>query len=136
MIETRQMSFEDIKPKRLTKYMQILEIIDKREMTAREIEREMNRKGYSKYFDMNHVRPRLTELVNEYHELVECGTKVDYVTKKNVAVYRKATEEEKMISREYATYTKYLLGGNYGRRTFKRDKRKLQKNKVAKTILL
>lgn len=96
--ETRQMSFEDIKPKRLTKYMQILEIIGNREMTAREIEDEMNKKGYSKYFDMNHVRPRLTELVNEYHELIECGTKVDYVTKKNVAVYRKATEEEKMIA--------------------------------------
>lgn len=96
--ETRQMSFEDVKPKRLTKYMQILEIIDNREMTAREIETEMNRRGYSKYFDMNHVRPRLTELVNEYNELVECGTKVDYVTKKSVAVYRKATKEEKMIA--------------------------------------
>lgn len=98
MIETRQMSFEDIKPKRLTKYMQILEIISDREMTAREIEDEMNKRRYSKYFDMNHVRPRLTELVNEYNELVECGTKVDYVTKKSVAVYRKTTEEEKMIS--------------------------------------
>ena len=96
--ETRQMSFEDIKPKRLTKYMQILEIISDREMTAREIEAEMNRKGYSKYFDMNHVRPRLTELVNEYHELIECETKVDYVTNKSVAVYRKATEQKKMIS--------------------------------------
>lgn len=96
MIETRQMSFEDIKPKRLTKYMQILEIIGNREMTAREIEDEMNKKGYSKYFDMNHVRPRLTELVNEYHELIECRTKVDYVTKKSVAVYKKATEQEKM----------------------------------------
>lgn len=98
MIETRQMSFEDIKPKRLTKYMQILEIINNKEMTAREIEAEMNRKGYSKYFDMNHVRPRLTELTNDYHELVECGTKMDYVTKKSVAVYRKATAEEKMIT--------------------------------------
>ena len=96
MIETRQMSFEDIKPKRLTKYMQILEIISDKEMTAREIEAEMNKHGYSKYFDMNHVRPRLTELVYEYHELVECGTKVDYVTNKNVAVYKKATEQEKM----------------------------------------
>lgn len=95
MIETRQMSFEDIKPKRLTKYMQILEIIDNREMTAREIETEMNRHRYSKYFDMNHVRPRLTELVKEYHELVECGVKEDNVTHKNVAVYRKATEGEK-----------------------------------------
>lgn len=94
--QTRQLSFEDIKPKRLTKYMQILEIIDNREMTAREIEDVMNVKGYSKYFDMNHVRPRLTELVNEYHELIECGTREDYLTKKNVAVYRRATEQEKM----------------------------------------
>lgn len=94
--QTRQLSFEDIKPKRLTKYMQILEIIDNREMTAREIESEMCAKKYSKYFDMNHVRPRLTELVNEYYELVECGTKEDYLTHKQVAVYRKATEIEKM----------------------------------------
>lgn len=96
--QTRQLSFEDIKPKKLTKYMQILEIIDSKEMTAREIETEMNRRKYSKYFDMNHVRPRLTELVNEYNELVECGTKIDYVTNKSVAVYRKATAEEKMIA--------------------------------------
>ena len=95
MIETRQISFEDIRPKRLTKYMQILEIIDNREMTAREIETEMNQKGYSKYFDMNHVRPRLTELVYEYQELTECGIKQDNVTHKNVAVYRKTTESEK-----------------------------------------
>lgn len=96
--QTRQLSFEDIKPKRLTKYNQILEVISDKEMTAREIEAEMNRKGYSKYFDMNHVRPRLTELVNEYNELVECGTRVDYLTNKSVAVYRKATEEEKMVA--------------------------------------
>lgn len=94
--ETRQMSFEDIKPKRLTKYMQILEIIDNKEMTAREIENEMNRRKYSKYFDMNHVRPRLTELVKDYHELIECGTKEDYLTHKQVAVYRRATKQEKM----------------------------------------
>lgn len=99
MIETRQMSFEEIKPKRLTKYMQILEIIADRKMTAREIEVEMNRKGYSTYFDMNHVRPRLTELVNEYHELVEENeTREDYVTHKQVAVYRKATKLEKMVA--------------------------------------
>lgn len=103
--ETRQLSFEDIKPKRLTKYMQILEIIDNREMTAREIEAEMNKRKYSKYFDMNHVRPRLTELVNEYHELVECGTKEDYLTKKNVAIYRRATEVEKMMLDNENHYT-------------------------------
>lgn len=93
--ETRQLSFEDIKPKRLTRYMQILEIIDDKEMTAREIETEMNKKGYSKYFDMNHVRPRLTELV-QYHELFECEMREDCLTHKQVAVYRKMTEQEKM----------------------------------------
>ena len=103
--QTRQLSFEDIKPKRLTKYMQILEIRGSREMTAREIETEMNNKRYSKYFDMNHVRPRLTELVNEYHELVECGVKEDYLTKKNVAVYRRATEVEKMMLDNENHYT-------------------------------
>lgn len=105
MIETRQMSFEDIKPKRLTKYMQILEIISDKKMTAREIETEMNRKKYSTYFDMNHVRPRLTELVYEYHELVEDGTKEDYITHKKVAVYRKATEFEKMMLENESHYT-------------------------------
>lgn len=92
----RQMSFEDIKPKRLTKYMQIIEILGNREMTAREIENEMCKLGYSTYFDMNHVRPRLTELANEWHEIIECGSKEDYITHKRVAVYRKTTDQEKM----------------------------------------
>ena len=105
MIKTRQMSFEDIKPKRRTKYMQILEIISDKKMTAREIETEMNRKKYSTYFDMNHVRPRLTELVYEYHELVEDGVKEDYITHKKVAVYRKATEYEKMMLENENHYT-------------------------------
>lgn len=103
--QTRKSSFEGIKPKRLTKYMQILEIIGNREMTAREIEKEMCKKEYSKYFDMNHVRPRLTELVNDYYELVECGTKEDYLTHKKVAVYRKATEMEKMMAENANHYT-------------------------------
>ena len=93
---TRQLSFEDIKPKRLTKYLQILEIIDNNQMTAREVETEMNRRKYSTFFDMNHVRPRMTELVKEYHELIECGTKRDELTNKSVAVYRKTTDLEKM----------------------------------------
>ena len=89
MIETRQMSFENIKPQKKTKYMQILEILGERKMTAREIEKEMNRRGYSKYFDMNHVRPRLTELVKDYGKLIECGVKKDNLTKKKVAIYKK-----------------------------------------------
>ena len=46
MIETRQLSFEDIKPQKRTKYMQILEILGERKMTAREIEKEMNASNY------------------------------------------------------------------------------------------
>lgn len=89
MIETRQLSFEEIKPQKKNKYMQILEILGDRKMTAREIEKEMNRRGYSKYFDMNHVRPRITELVKEHEKLIECGMKYDSLTRKNVAIYKK-----------------------------------------------
>ena len=89
MIETKQLSFEDIKPSRKTKYIQILEILGNKQMTAREIELEMNRKDYSSYFDMNHVRPRLTELVKEYELIEECGTKEDSLTKKKVTIYKK-----------------------------------------------
>lgn len=95
---TRQLSFEDIKPKKKIRYMQILDRLVYGNKTAKEIETEMNKKKYSQYFDMNHVRPRLTELVNDYHELVECGSKIDYLTKKSVVIYRKATAEEKMIA--------------------------------------
>ena len=89
MIETKQLSFEDIKRSRKTKYIQILEILGNKKMTAREIELEMNRKKYSSYFDMNHVRPRLTELVKEYELVEECGTKEDSLTKKKVTIYKK-----------------------------------------------
>ena len=89
MIETKQLSFEDIKPSRKTKYIQILEILGNKKMTAREIELEMNRKNYSSYFDMNHVRPRLTELVKEYELVEEWGTKEDSLTKKKVTIYKK-----------------------------------------------
>lgn len=94
-LENRNTSYEEIKPKKLTKYIQIVEVLGDKKMTAREIEQEMNKKGYSKYFDLNHVRPRLTELVNEYHEVTECESKIDEVTNKMVTVYRRATEQEK-----------------------------------------
>jgi len=103
--QTRKVSFEEIKPKRLTKYMQILEILGDKQMTAREIENEMCKREYSTFFDMNHVRPRLTELVRDYYELVECGIKEDKVTHKKVAIYRRATEMEKMMAENVNHYT-------------------------------
>lgn len=84
---TRQLSFEDIKPKKLTKYIQILEVLGNREMTAREIETEMNKKKYSQYFDMNHVRPRLTEL-EKMGYVKETAKKTCEYTGKAVTVYK------------------------------------------------
>ena len=86
---TRHKSYEDMKEHLSERHKQILEILKGKEMTTREIEKEMNRRGYSKYFDMNHVRPRLTELVKDYEKLIECGVKKDSLTKKRVAVYKK-----------------------------------------------
>lgn len=105
----RQLSFEDIKPKRLTKYMQILEIIGDKNMTCREvldqmmIRKDENNKPYASRYDLNIVRPRISELVNEYGELVECDNKKDYATSKTVTVFRKTTAQEKMEfeNREY-----------------------------------
>lgn len=84
---TRQLSFEDIKPKKLTKHIQILEVLGNREMTAREIETEMNKKKYSQYFDMNHVRPRLTEL-EKMGYVEETAKKTCEYTGKAVTVYK------------------------------------------------
>lgn len=44
---------------------------------------------------MNYVRPRLTDLVKKYHEVVECGEKKDLKTNVKVAIFRKTTEQEK-----------------------------------------
>lgn len=88
--QTRQLSFEDIKPKRLTKYIKILNVLGNEQLTAREI---MKRIGAR---DMNEVRPRITELCKEYHEMVACGEKFDNETRRTVAVFRRTTEQEKM----------------------------------------
>lgn len=94
--KTRSLSFQAIKSERSKRYMQILEIIEDKEMTAREIEDEMLKREYVYDFDMNHVRPRITELIDKYHELKECGEISDYKTHRTVAVFRRTTKQEKM----------------------------------------
>lgn len=95
-IETRRKSHEKIKPRKFTRYMQILEILGDRKMTAREIECEMVKREYVRSFDMNHVRPRLNELENEHYEVIEEGKKYDFETNVSVTVFRRTTEQEKM----------------------------------------
>lgn len=88
--QTRQLSFNDIKPKRLTKYIKILNVLGNKQLTAREI---MKRTGAR---DMNEVRPRITELCKDYHEMIACGEKLDNETNRTVAIFRRTTEQEKM----------------------------------------
>ena len=88
--KTRQLSFEDIKPKRLTKYIKILNVLGNEQLTAREI---MKRTGAR---DMNEVRPRITELESLGFVTTE-KTKKCSITNKEVAVYRETTNLEKMI---------------------------------------
>lgn len=98
MIETRQMSFEDIKPKRLTKYMQILEILKNKEMTTREIAQELYNRKFTNTADVNNARPRITELESLGFVTTD-KTKKCNVTNKEVAVYRETTTEEKMVAK-------------------------------------
>lgn len=87
---TRRESNEKIKPTKLTKYIKILNVLGSQQLTAREI---MKRTGAR---DMNEVRPRITELVKDYHEIIVCGEKYDEATNRTVALFRRATEQEKL----------------------------------------
>ena len=97
MIETKQLSFEDIKPSRKTKYIQILEILGNKKMTTREIAQELYNRKYTNTADVNNARPRVTELENLGFVTTDKSKKCD-VTNKEVAVYRETTEVEKMVA--------------------------------------
>ena len=94
--QTRKESYEKMRPRKFTRYMQILEVLGDKWMTAREIEKEMLKRGFVKSFDMNHVRPRLNELENKYYEVIEEEKRYDFETNVSVTVYRKRTEQETM----------------------------------------
>lgn len=66
----------------LNRKKQILQIMGDKEMTARQVCRKM------KHTDLNFVRPRLTEMVEE--GLLEVvGKAYDKATERNVSVYRR-----------------------------------------------
>ncbi len=99
-VETRWESYEKIKPKMATRCIEILEVLGNKEMTAREIRDAIKKKKASNDedddIDMNYVRPRLSDLLIKHHEVVECGEKKDLKTNVKVAIFRRATEQEKM----------------------------------------
>lgn len=82
--ETRSESHEKVDKK--VRYRQILECLDGKELTAKEIANEMFHKGYIPSNERNYSAPRLTEMSEE--GMVEpVGKKVCQWTGKKVAVY-------------------------------------------------
>jgi repressor of nif and glnA expression len=83
--ETRAEAYENVD--KTLRYSQILEILDGKEMTAKEIAVEMHKKGYIPTDERNFTAPRLTELsikgIVEPTEKKKC----EY-TGKTVSVYR------------------------------------------------
>lgn len=68
------------------RYQQILEVLDGKELTAKEIAVEMQRRGYIPTSERNFTAPRLTEL--SHKGIVEpIGKKKCQYTNKTVAVY-------------------------------------------------
>ena len=83
-LETRDESHEKVDKKK--RYREILECLDGKELTAKEIADAMFRKGYIPTNERNYSAPRLTEMAEE--GMVEpVGKKVCQWTGKKVAVY-------------------------------------------------
>ena len=84
---TRQMSFEDIKPKRKIRYEQILERLFMGRKTAKEVAVELFELGLIPSTERNFVSPRLTELVKKEKVRV-VGERICKYTNRKVAVFQ------------------------------------------------
>ena len=93
---TRHKSYTDMLEHLSERHKQILEILKNREMTTREIAKELYERHYTNTADVNNARPRTTEL-ESLGFVTAYKTKKCSVTNKEVAVYRLTTEIEKMI---------------------------------------
>lgn len=88
---TRQMSFEDIKPKRKKRYEEILDRLMTGVKTAKEVAVELFDLGLIPSTERNYTAPRLTEL--ETMKLVEViDKKKCQYTGKTVAIYQITTK--------------------------------------------
>lgn len=93
---TRYKSYEDMQEHLSSRHKQILEILQDKEMTTREIAKELYERHYTNTADVNNARPRITELESLGFVTAD-KTKKCSVTNKEVAVYRETTEIEKMV---------------------------------------
>lgn len=89
---TKQLSFEDIKPKRELRYFQILDRLDKPK-TAKELAIELFIDKLIPTTERNATAPRLTELEQMGYVQVIEKRKCQY-TGKTVAVYEKVVRKD------------------------------------------
>lgn len=97
--QTRQLSFEDIKEKTKTRYMQILERLDKPK-TAKEIAVELFDLELIPGTERNFTAPRLTELEKMGYVKVINKKKCQY-TGKIVAIYERTQKGFEAINYEH-----------------------------------
>ena len=102
--KTRHKSYEDMKEHLSERHKQILEILKNKEMTTREIAQELYKRHYTNTADVNNARPRITELESLGFVTTD-KTKKCNTTNKEVAVYRKTTQVEKMMLDNENHYT-------------------------------
>lgn len=95
------------------RYAQILGIMKSTSspLTAREIETEMVGNGYVTEFNLNDVRPRLTEL-SQIHKIKVFGRQIDTVSGKSNSTYV-IDEESWKYTEEKAMQVKMELWRNY-----------------------
>lgn len=94
--KTRHKSYKDMLEHLSERHKQILEILENKEMTTREIAQELYKKHYTNTADVNNARPRITELESLGFVIADKAKKCS-ITNKEVAVYRETTDFEKMI---------------------------------------
>lgn len=85
--ETRRESYFEILPKVETRKKLIIELLEKKPMTAHEITETLVEKELIPYYDRNFVSPRLTEL-KDAGKVEVSGKAYSPRTDRNVAVWK------------------------------------------------
>lgn len=93
---TRHKSYKDMQEHLSERHKHVLEILQDKEMTTREIAQELYKRHYTNTADVNNARPRITELESLGFVTSDKSKKCN-VTNKEVAIYRMTTDFEKMI---------------------------------------
>ena len=92
-VETRRKSYADIGPKRGTRARMIYEaLVEQGDMTAEELTELLVKRGDIPSFDLNYVRPRLTEMKDARMVRAE-GKRPSRHSGKDTAVWHAVREE-------------------------------------------